>query len=109
MTENLTPRTIWGKVILYLKEKRYISLQVACGDIVDVEIKDNSFIVRTEESLMFEVLTNEKNKKIIEEALNWQGYDGNLVIEKKQSKNDIIQSDLEKLKKYDIICELIGD
>lgn len=88
--------------MLYLKEKRYIALQIACGDIIDVDIQNNTFIINTEEQIMYNVLTNETNKKLLQQALNWQGFNGDIVINKIDSKQDIINRDIEKLKNFGI-------
>ena len=51
--------------MLYLKENKHIALQIACGDILNVAVKDSNFIIKTEEQLMFDILTTNQNMKIL--------------------------------------------
>ncbi|MDD4815581.1 MAG: hypothetical protein PHQ62_00370 [Clostridia bacterium] len=93
---------MWGKVVLYLKEKKYIALQIACGDILDVSIIGNNFVINTQEQLIFELLMQNENQKIIKKALEWQGFLGNLEINRLLKAEDIIKSDLERLRQIGI-------
>ena len=95
--KNLDVRNVWGKVVLYLKEKKKIALHVACGDITDVEINGSNLIVRNRDEFLVNVL--EEGKKDIEQALNWQGLNLEVKIEKIQTEIPKSEQDILKLRK----------
>ena len=68
---KLSPKNVWGKVVLYLKENKKVALYVACGDIVDVKIENDSLIIRS--SVDFLVGGLDDGRRAIENALRWQG------------------------------------
>lgn len=81
-----------------MKEKKYIALQIACGDITDSRQEKNAFVIASEEKFILSVLEKPENKKIIEEALKWQGVNLPLVIERKIKLSELQEQDLQKLK-----------
>ena len=91
----VSPRNVWGKVVLYLKERREVALHVACGDIVDVAIDGNNFIINLSDGMMINLLQEGKRK--LEEALRWQGLDFNLVINVKKQQLSESEEDIKKL------------
>ena len=82
-------------MVLYLKERREVALHVACGDIVDVAIEGNNFIINLFDGMMINLLQEGKRK--IEEAIRWQGLDFNLVINVKEVKLSDSEADIKKL------------
>ena len=97
MSKNhLNARDIWGKVILYLKEKRLTSLYVASGDITESEIEGEHFIVLTDKDFLVDMLG--RNKKDLQSALNWQGLELEFEVRKKEKQKSKTEEDLEKLK-----------
>lgn len=52
---------------------------------------------------MFDILTTNQNMKILKDALKWQGFTGDIVINKMQSREDKVKADLEKLEKLKIL------
>lgn len=93
---SLSPRTIWGKVVLYLKANKQVALHVACGDITDVAIQDGKFIVNLFDGMLANLLN--EGKKEIERALSWQGLDLKLQINCKQEVLSTTDHDLKRLK-----------
>ena len=91
-------KTIWGKVVLYLKEKKHIALQIACGDIIDTRLEDDKFVITTDDAYLEKILTAPENKKIIEDALAWQGIICNLEVHRKLKTSELQKQDIEKLK-----------
>ncbi len=81
--------------MLYLKERREVALHVACGDIVDVAIDGNNFIINLSDGMMINLLQEGKRK--LEEALRWQGLDFNLVINVKKQQLSESEEDIKKL------------
>lgn len=95
-TGRLSARTVWGKVVLFLKEHRQIALHVACGDITDVALDGNNFIINIEDGMMQNLLS--EGKREIERALRWQGLDLNVIISVKVVEKSAEEQDVEKLK-----------
>ena len=91
-------RTIWGKVVLFLKEKKHIALQIACGDIIDTDLAEDKFVITTDDAYIEKILTTPENTKIIEDALAWQGITCKLVVNRKLKTSELQKQDIEKLK-----------
>lgn len=103
-------KTIWGKVVLYLKENKHIMLHMACGDIVDVEIKEDQFVINTDELLLYDILTDEKNKTLLKQALTQQALKLDIVINRIFKQSELIQQDIDKLKNLGINLKIVeGD
>ena len=51
-------KNIWGKVVLYLKERKFVALHVACGDITDVKIEGETLVVDTDKMTAYVVDEN---------------------------------------------------
>ena len=100
--EALSPRTIWGKVIIYLREHHLIALHIACGDITDVSMNNGVFEIKTTENFLYELLSSPENHKELLNALGKYGISKFEVI-----KKDVVLTDNEK----DIIKlkEFFGD
>ncbi len=92
---NITPKTVWGKVVLFLKEHRQVALHVACGDITDVSIEEGRLIVRLKDSTIYNLLT--EGRREIENAIRWQGIDLQLKIEYLPVVKSGQEKDIEKL------------
>lgn len=100
MTEvnvKLSPKTVWGKVVLFLKEHHEIALHVACGDITDVELKGEELVINVYDGMLVGLLDG--GKREIENALRWQGLDLKVRINIKTEERSKDEQDLLKLKK----------
>ena len=95
---EIQPRILWGKVITYLRENKNIALQMACGDITHVEIKEGKFIAHTCEDFNFNMISGDYSKREIEKAFRWFGQNLNfeIVLDEKQIDKQML--DIEKLK-----------
>lgn len=82
--------------MLYLKERRRIALQVACGDITDVELKENKLIINISDGMIYNLLS--EGKRELENALKWQGLDLEIDINVKKEELSTQEKDIEKLK-----------
>ena len=105
--QPLSARTIWGKVIIYLREHRSVALHIACGDIGDVEFVGDKFIINTTEDFLYELLKNKDNQNDLALALKANGVQ-NYEVVKKEKTTTKSQRDLEKLKQIfnkDLIIE----
>ena len=93
---KLSPRVVWGKVVLYLKEHKFIALHVACGDITNVSIDSNKYIITVDDGMLINLLR--EGKREIENALKWQGLDMEVVLLVKENVLSKSESDINKLK-----------
>lgn len=93
---NLSAKTVWGKVVLFLKEHRHIALHVACGDITDVELDGNNLILNVFDGALVNLLA--EGKREIENALRWQGLEHKLVIKIKENQYSKTELDIKRLK-----------
>lgn len=92
---NLSARTVWGKVVLFLKEHKFIALHVACGDITDVEIKGNELVINARDGMLYNLLF--AGEKEIESALRWQGLNFLVSVNLIEEEKSDIQRDYERL------------
>ena len=92
---NLSAKTVWGKVVLYLKEHRHIALHVACGDITDVALDGDKFVVNIYDGALVNLLTD--GRRDIESALRWQGLEHKLVVNVKEVEYTKVEKDLKRL------------
>lgn len=81
--------------MLYLKENREIALHVACGDITDVAVEGDKFIINLFDGMLINLL--EEGKRIIERALRWQGLELKVQINVKQQVLSTSEQDLKRL------------
>ena len=95
---TLSPRTQWGKLVIYLREHNNIALHIACGDITEVDVEDGVFKIYTTESYIIDMLESEDNKKQLQAAINWLGYEKYELVQRQKQKG--IKEDIETLKKY---------
>ena len=72
-----------------MKEHHLTALHVACGDITDVSLDGQNLVIRTNDSMLADMLAD--GRREVENALRWQGLDISLkveVIEKEISKEE---------------------
>ncbi len=81
---------------MFLKEHRQVALHVACGDITDVALDDNNFIINIEDGMILNLM--KEGKREIESALRWQGLDLNVIFNVKIIEKTQEEQDIEKLK-----------
>ena len=81
--------------MLYLKENREIALHVACGDITDVAVEGDKFIINLFDGMLINLL--EEGKRVIERALRWQGLELKVRINIKQQVLSTSEQDLKRL------------
>ncbi len=101
----LTAKTVWGKVVLYLKENRQVALHVACGDITDVVIENGKLSINVVEQMLANLLL--EGKGIIERALRWQGLELEVEINMKVAVTSDAEYDKKRLREVFGEIELI--
>lgn len=90
--------TIWGKVVLFLKEKKHIALQIACGDVTNIKLQDGTLVITTDEKYISKILENVENQKILKDALSWQGINAQIEVKRVLKLAELQEMDLNKLK-----------
>lgn len=95
--QDNSPRNIWGKVVIYLREHHFVALHIACGDISDVKIENECFNIYINEDMLYELLQNPTNMQALKNAFESYGISKFQVIKKDKllSKS---QEDLKVLK-----------
>lgn len=93
----MSAKTVWGKVVLFLKEHHQIALHVACGDITDVELQNDSLVINVYDGMLVGLLQD--GRREIENALRWQGLDLNVKVNIKVEEKSQEEEDLQTLKK----------
>ena len=79
-----------------MRENHQIALYVACGDLKDVEIAENTLRVYVEDSTMHTLLT--EGRRELERALSWQGLNLNVEVLQKEIPLTKAEEDIKKLK-----------
>ncbi len=93
---NLSAKTIWGRIVLYLRENKQIALHVACGDITDVVLEGENLIVNIYDKMLENLLI--EGKRELERAISWQGVNVKLVLNCKTIEKSKQDEDIEKLR-----------
>lgn len=92
-------------MVLYLKQRKQIALHVACGDITDVEIKNDKFIINVYDGMLLNLLNT--GKKDIEEAIRWQGLEFEVDICVKETQTSKADIDVKRLQEIFEEVEII--
>lgn len=92
-----TPKVIWGRVVSRLREQKNITLHITCGNILDVEIENGDFIIKTSEKYIFDIVR--ENLSQLQSCFSSLGYEYSVKIQKIITQEEIINEDIEKLRK----------
>ena len=65
---SVSPRTLWGQLIIKLRESHSVALHIACGDITDVDYNGETFFINTTDAFLYELLKSEDNMKDLKNA-----------------------------------------
>ena len=95
---SLSARTVWGKLVLKLKELNLITLHTACGEIRNVKFLKNVLIVAIQEEYLFKMLTSSINLAKISELLKEIDSRIEVKFNKIEDKNKESKENLNKLK-----------
>ena len=101
-SEPLKVKTIWGKIVLYLRENKNVALHVVCGDITNVEIEGNKLVLKAEEQYLYDMVSSPESISEIKKAIIWQGLDLDIEVIKLKKDDDLVEEDLAKLTKLGI-------
>ena len=93
----LSPASVWGKVITQLRTKNMGALFIACGEIDNVSIKDNTFIIKAKQNNKL-ILDVPENFKILQEIMHEILPDYDIVVKELKKEDDPREMAKEKLK-----------
>lgn len=79
-----------------------MSLLVACGDILDVDIIGDDFVINIVDKAIFDVVNKNENLNLLDSIFKSLNYDYKLVVNKKDKQEDLIQKDI------DLLTKLVG-
>lgn len=79
-----------------MRENHQVALYVACGDLKDIQIIDDSLKIFVEDSTMFTILT--EGKRELERAISWQGLNLGIEILQKEVVLTKQEQDINRLK-----------
>ena len=85
-------------MVYWLKQNGYSALHVVCGNITDIDIQDGNLMVNVNEDYSYNFIMEGNNYIYLTRALNWQGLNLNLKINKVSKSLDKKQQDIQKLK-----------
>lgn len=94
----MSAKTIWGKIVIYLRENKQVALYVACGDITDVELEGDNLIVNISDNMLWNLLN--EGKREIERAISWQGANVKLNLIFKPIEKSKQEEDIQKLTEF---------
>ena len=83
---------------MYLREHNNIILHIICGDITDVDIKNDVFIIKSEQKNIIDILSEPSNYNELKKAFEFFGYNQ---FEIKQTEKSLTDEDnIRILNKY---------
>ena len=62
--EHLTAKTLWGRLVIYLREHNQVILHIVCGDIENVKYDGDTLIISPEQKNVVDLL-NEKKVQLL--------------------------------------------
>ena len=96
--EHLSAKTLWGRVVIYLREHNQLILHIICGDISEVSYENGVLVVWTDQQSTIDLLCEKNNYAELKKAFESFGVN-NFEI-KLNSKVQEIETTLKVLKKY---------
>ena len=96
--QTISPRTLWGKIIVYLREHNNLILHIVCGDITDVGMENGKFIIRTQHQNIIDMLNEPENFNKLKQAFEFFGYNNFEIHQSERQKTN--EDNINILKKY---------
>lgn len=81
-----------------LRENGEPALFVACGEIGETELSDNTLVAKTDKDYLFNLIGSDDNKAIIRRTLRYLGFELDFSIQKIAPQNADALDDIESLK-----------
>lgn len=96
--EHLTAKTLWGRLVIYLREHNQVILHIVCGDIENVKYDGDTLIISPEQKNVVDLLNEKNNYDELKKALTFMGQEKfEIRLDEKVQK---IEENIKTLKKY---------
>lgn len=96
--EHISAKTLWGRVVIYLREHNQLILHIICGDLKDVSYEDGVLVVWTEQQSTIDLLCEKNNYQELKKAFESFGVSNfDVRLNKKVQE---IETNVKILKKY---------
>lgn len=96
--EHLTAKTLWGRLVIYLREHNQVILHIVCGDIENVKYDGDTLIISPEQKNVVDLLNEKNNYDELKKALTFMGQEKfEIKLDEKVQK---IEENIKTLKKY---------
>ncbi len=96
--EHLTAKTLWGRLVIYLREHNQVILHIVCGDIENVKYDGDTLIISPEQKNVVDLLNEKNNYDELKKALAFMGQEKfEIKLDEKVQK---IEENIKTLKKY---------
>lgn len=98
--------TLWGKVVLELRESKYPVLHTACGDIRKTQLEGNILRVFIETDYIYNILKKEENFELLSKTV--EKINPGLVVSLQYIQDKTVDENITKLKrKFGDLIEII--
>lgn len=94
-------RSIWGKVLLDLRNNNKINIHSICVEISDVSLKENDFLINVHNSINYEILKKPQNMDDLVDTFTKLGYNYNVIL-------NLTPDSAPKINKPQKISEILG-
>ena len=95
-------RSVWGKVLLNLRNNNIINIHSICVEISDVALRDDDFIINMHNSINYETLKKQQNYQYLVDTFRKLGYNYNVILNYTSNNN------LQKIDKAQKISQILG-
>ena len=95
----VSPAEIWGKVITELRQRSLRLLFIACGEIDNVEINENNFVITANENNRA-VIDTQENLKILQEIISFYLPNCNVFVKEEISEEKTIVPSLKLIELF---------
>lgn len=96
--EHLTAKTLWGRLVIYLREHNQVILHIVCGDIENVKFDGDTLIISPEQKNVVDLLNERNNYDELKKALSFLGQEKfDIKLDERVQK---IEENIKTLKKY---------
>ncbi len=94
----MTAKTLWGRLVIYLREHNQVILHIVCGDIENVKFDGDTLIISPEQKNVVDLLNERNNYDELKKALSFLGQEKfDIKLDERVQK---IEENIKTLKKY---------
>lgn len=94
----MTAKTLWGKLVIYLREHNQVILHIVCGDIKNVRYDGDTLLILPEQKNVVDLLNEKNNYEELKKAFNFFHQDKFEI--RLDEKVQQIEENIKTLKKY---------